>query len=74
MEERIIEIMKEVLENQNIDLSSTQETVESWNSLRHLNLASELEDEFNVEFDPAEIAEMKSVGQIVKIIKQKIES
>lgn len=74
MEERIIEIMKDVLEVQDIEVNSTQETVENWNSLRHLNLVSELEDALDVEFDPAEIAEMKSVGLIAQVIRQKLES
>ena len=72
MEERIIRILKEVLEEQNVNLNSTQDSLEKWNSLRHLYLASELETEFNVELDPEEIAEMKSVRQIVEIIKQKL--
>lgn len=71
MVQRIIEIMKDVLEEQNIDINSTQESLENWNSLRHLNLASELEEEFNVDLDPAEIAEMKSVHDIVRIINEK---
>ena len=71
MVQRIIEIMKDVLEEQSIDINSTQESLENWNSLRHLNLASELEEEFNVDLDPAEIAEMKSVHDIVRIINEK---
>lgn len=74
MEQRIIEIMKEVLESQDINENSTQDTVENWTSLRQLNLASELEDEFDVEFDPSEIAEMKSVKQIASIIHEKMTS
>ncbi|MCR4768696.1 MAG: acyl carrier protein [Bacteroidaceae bacterium] len=71
MKQRIIEIMKDVLEEQNIDINSTQDSLENWNSLRHLNLVSELEDEFDIELEPDEIAEMKSVQKIVDIIKQK---
>lgn len=71
MEKRIIEIMKDVLGEQDIDVNSTQESLENWNSLRHLNLAIELEDEFDVEFEPAEIAAMKSVKQIADIIARK---
>ena len=74
MKERIIKIMKEVLEEQDVDMNSTQETLANWNSLSHLNLASELEDEFDIELDPAEIAEMKSVKKISNIISQKVNS
>ena len=71
MNERIIEIMKNVLGEQEIDINGTQDSLENWNSLRHLNLVSELEDEFDVEFEPEEIAEMKSVKIIVEMIEQK---
>jgi acyl carrier protein len=36
-----------------------------------LNLIAELEDEFDVEFEPEEIAEMKSVEIIKKVISAK---
>ena len=35
-----------------------------WDSLNHLNLIVELEDEFNVSFEPEDIAEMKSLDII----------
>ena len=71
MEETIIEIMKDVLDEQDINIDSTQDSLENWNSLRHLNLVSELEDEFDVEFEPEEIAEMKSVKAILELINTK---
>ena len=73
MEEQIIKIMEDVLDEQGINLESTQDSLENWNSLRHLNLVSELEDAFDVEFDPEEIAEMKSVKAIVDFVKKKQE-
>ena len=72
MEERIIEIMKEVLGEENIDVNTTQESSENWTSLRHLNLVSELEDEFDVDIDPGEVAKMKSVIEIVDVIRSKM--
>lgn len=73
MEEQIIKIMEDVLDEQGINLESTQDSLENWNSLRHLNLVSELEDAFDIEFDPEEIAEMKSVKAIVDFVKMKQE-
>ena len=72
MKEKVIEIMKDVLETEDISLNTSQENCENWNSLRQLNLVSELEDEFDVEFEPEEIAEMKSVNNIIEIIKEKL--
>ena len=72
MKEKVIEIMKEVLETEDISLNTSQENCENWNSLRQLNLVSELEDEFVVEFEPEEIAEMKSVEMVLKILQSKL--
>jgi len=38
--------------------------VPAWDSLRHLNLIIELENEFNISFELEEIAEMKSISLI----------
>ena len=72
MKEKVIEIMKDVLETEDISLNTSQENCENWNSLRHLNLVSELEDAFNMEFEPEEIAYMHSVNSIIEIIKRKL--
>lgn len=72
MKEKVIEIMKEVLETEALSLNTSQENCENWNSLRQLNLVSELEDEFDVEFEPEEIAEMKSVEMVLKILQSKL--
>ena len=72
MEEKVLEILKRVLELENIDGTCSQDTCENWDSLRHLNLVVELESEFSTEFEPEEIASMKSVGEIMGILKMKL--
>ncbi len=72
MKEKVIEIVKDVLETEDISLNTSQENCENWNSLRQLNLVSELEDEFDVEFEPEEIAEMKSVERVLEILQSKL--
>ena len=72
MKEKVIKIMKDVLEMDEVSMNTSQENCENWNSLRHLNLVSELEDEFGVEFEPEEIAEMHSVNSIIEMIKKKL--
>ena len=72
MKEKVIEIMKDVLETEDISLITSQENCENWNSLRHLNLVSELEEAFNMEFEPEEIADMHSVNSIIDIVQKKL--
>lgn len=70
---KILNIMREVLEDETIDTSCSQDSCDSWDSLHHLNLMLELEEEFNIEFEPEEIAEMKSFKKVKEIIERKIQ-
>lgn len=47
------------------------DTVEAWDSLRHLNLVVALEAEFGVAFSPEEIVELVSVDIIALTLKEK---
>ena len=71
MEEKVLEIIKRVLELESVDATCSQGTCENWDSLRHLNLVVELESEFSTEFEPEEIAAMKSVKDILDILEKK---
>lgn len=72
MEDKIIEILKNVLETENVNSYSNQDNTENWDSLHQLNLVVELEDAFDVSLEPEDIAEMKSVKAIERIINSKL--
>ncbi len=71
METKIIEILKNVLETENISTDTSQTNCDNWDSLRHLSLVVELEDAFDVSLEPEEIAAMRSVKDIEKILSGK---
>ena len=70
MTDKIIQVINEVLEIE-VDASASQETCEKWDSLRHLNIIVALEEVFEVSFEPEEIAVMKDVITIKRMIQQK---
>lgn len=72
MEDKIIEILKNVLETENVNSDSNQDNTENWDSLHQLNLVVELEDAFDVSLEPEDIAEMRSVKAIGRIINSKL--
>jgi acyl carrier protein len=72
MDERILKIMREILEDDTIDASCNKQNCEKWDSLHQLNLVAELEEEFNIEFEPEEIVEMKSFDKIKVLIDKKM--
>ena len=43
---------------------SSTETVESWDSFRHLQAILAIEGEYGVQFDPQRIPELTTVGKI----------
>ena len=71
MEEKILEILRQVLGIEDLDATCSQTTCEAWDSLHHLNLVVELEDAFDVTFEPEEIVVMKSVEDIKKLLAAK---
>ncbi len=71
MDQKIVDILKEVLEDENVNAEASQSNCASWDSMHHLNLVVELEDAFNVSFEPEEIAEMKSVVVIKALLESK---
>ncbi len=71
MEEKVLEILKDLFELDTVDETCSQETCEKWDSMGQLNLVVELETEFDVTLEPEEIGEMKSYNDIVDILKKK---
>lgn len=71
MEEKVLEILKNVFELDCVDTTCSQGTCEKWDSMAQLNIVVELESEFGVSFDPEQITEMKSVTDILNILSKK---
>jgi|TARA_B110000211_G_scaffold129650_1_gene149004 acyl carrier protein len=71
MEEKILNIIKDVFELEDIDNNVSQDNCIKWDSLNHLNLILEIEMEFDVSFDPEEIAEIKSASNILSLLKKR---
>lgn len=71
MEEKVLEILKNLFELDTVDETCSQTTCEKWDSMGQLNLVVELESEFDVTLEPEEIGEMKSFDDIIRILKNK---
>lgn len=71
MDEKILEIMTRVFQTEGLGTDCSQSNCDKWDSLHHLNLIVELEDEFDMEFEPEEIAEMKTFSKVKEIISFK---
>lgn len=72
LEDRVLEIMRSVFEMEEVSTDASQKNCERWDSLHHLSLASELEEEFDIELEPEEIAEMTDFSRVIAMLESKI--
>ena len=72
MEEKVLEILKNLFELDTVDETCSQQTCSAWDSMGQLNLVAELEEVFDVSIEPEEIGEMQSYNDIVRILLTKI--
>ena len=72
--EKVTEIAADVFGEDDLVLEdeTTAADVEKWDSLTHLALMSELEDEFDITFTMGEVQSLKNVGELVDIIVAKV--
>lgn len=54
-----------------ITLDSSPDTVESWDSLKHINLMMAIEQAFDIEIMPEEMAEIGNIGDAVRLVGSK---
>lgn len=75
MNEKVKSIMANVFRTgiENITDDLKQKDVTFWDSLRHLNLIVELEEKFEISFEPEEISEMTTFKMVIFYINQKLD-
>jgi len=54
-----------------ITMRTTADEVEGWDSFNHVNIVVAIENEFGINFNTAEMEELREVGEIVKLIEAK---
>ncbi|MBI2998860.1 MAG: acyl carrier protein [Deltaproteobacteria bacterium] len=59
---------------QAIDASATRDTIESWDSLHHINLILALEEHFNIQFSLDDVEQMDSFRSIVDLILARLDN
>jgi acyl carrier protein len=75
MENRIKKVMGDIF---NIDVNSindksSSDSIENWDSLKHMNLLVALEEEFDVEFDDVDLENLLNFQLIYTAIRERID-
>ena len=67
-------IFKELFKIKKVDLSPSLELYEinDWSSLRHIMFIDAIEKKFNIKFRLNEIIELKSIGDICRMVEFKL--
>ncbi|NLJ38459.1 MAG: acyl carrier protein [Candidatus Atribacteria bacterium] len=67
-------IFRKVFTDTSIVINSemTANDIENWDSLTHMLLISEIEDQFKVKFKLKELNKMRNVGDMIEIISSKL--
>ena len=75
IESKIQELMATVFEMSPVDINenSNQDNIDCWDSVRHLDLVTTIEEEFDIEFPIEEIGNLISFKLITTIVKEQID-
>jgi long-chain acyl-CoA synthetase len=71
IEKDVVSIACRVFGEASLLLSSSPESVPSWNSLGQLKYILELENHFGTSFETHEVASMRTLGDVVDVLKNK---
>lgn len=74
MREKVFEIIAQVMNIpiESVNDDSSPDTIENWDSLKHMSLILTLEEEFGIQFSDEEIVEMLSVSLIIDVLSNKL--
>jgi len=70
------EIFRDVMDSPKLVLTpeSNASTVEGWDSLTHVNLMTAIANHYKVKFKLSELQDLKNVGDLVALLKKKLEA
>ena len=74
MRDRLIEVFKRTFEVEKVNENTSQKNLENWDSLNHINLVIEIENEFEISIEPEEMDEMKDFKTIERIVSEKLKN
>ncbi|MCP4650698.1 MAG: acyl carrier protein [PVC group bacterium] len=74
MKEKLFNILRRVakVSIEEVNEESSPDTIDSWDSLTHINLILAIEEEFEVNFSHDQIARMQSFKSIVECLNENL--
>lgn len=74
IKERIRKILIKVLKHENFEMNDemSAKDVAGWDSLTHMVIITEIEDDFKVKFKLKELNKLKNLSSLVELVKSKL--
>lgn len=71
---KMVEVFRRVFDDDAIQLAeaTTAQDIPGWDSLMHINLIIEIEEEFGLKFTVDDIVGLKNVGEMVAMVEKKL--
>lgn len=75
MEEKIIEIIARILEVdiEDVEMDTAIGDLPGWDSLNHIKIITELQNEYGVKYSQNDLAELEDVSDLVALTNEMIE-
>ena len=72
--DRLNRVFREVFDDETIRVTPkpTADDIDDWDSLEHITLISAVEREFRMKFKMGEISSMKNVGEMARIVTERM--
>ena len=72
--QKVNEIFWDVFDDESLEIveETTAADIEDWDSLTHITLISEIENEFDFSFSMKDVLGMQNVGEMLDIIEKEI--
>lgn len=71
MEKKILNIVRELFNNNSLTNKSKMGDIDEWDSLGHINIFMAIEHELGISCDPEEVIENDSIKKIVTLLTNK---
>lgn len=70
LDEKLVKILKKIFKTNEINSEATMEQIPAWDSMKHFQMVTAVEKEFNIEINISDTFEMASIPAIKdKILK-----
>ncbi len=72
--DELTQVFEEVFDQSGLTLSpeTTANDIEGWDSMSHVTMLMAVEEHFDIEFKPYEIANLVNVGALIALIENKL--